>query len=48
MTATFGAEYSEKGFVLAMGTHKAYGNWLINGIIRLDHGAEDRLQGTLF
>jgi len=48
MKHRFGDEYSEKGFVLAMGTHKAYNNWLINGIIRLDHGAEDRVQGRLF
>jgi hypothetical protein len=48
MKGRFGDEYPQKGFVLAMGTHKAYKNWLINGIVRLDHGAEDRLQGSLF
>lgn len=48
MQEKFGEEYPKKGFVLAMGTHKAYGNWLINGIVRLDHGAEHRLQGSLF
>lgn len=41
----FGDEYPEKGFVLAMGTHKAYAStWLINGIIRLNHGEEDAIQ----
>lgn len=40
----FGGEYPKKGFVLAMGTHKAYPQWLINGIVRLDHGREDSLQ----
>jgi hypothetical protein len=48
MASRFGEEYPEKGFVLAMGTHKAYRNWLINGIVRLDVGAEDRIQGLLF
>lgn len=40
MQSRFGEEYVESGFVLAMGTHKAYGNWLINGVIKLDHGVE--------
>jgi hypothetical protein len=48
MQTRFGEEYPTKGFVLAMGTHKAYGNWLINGVVRLDHGAESRIQGRLF
>lgn len=48
MATRFGEEYPQKGFVLAMGTHKAYKNWLINGIVRLDVGAEDRIQGSLF
>lgn len=41
MQERFGSEYPTQGFVLAMGTHKAYGNWLINGVIKLDHGAEE-------
>jgi hypothetical protein len=48
MQKKFGEEYPSQGFVLAMGTHKAYSNWLINGIVRLDHNAEDRIQGSLF
>ena len=48
MEDKFGVEYPDKGFVLAMGTHKAYGNWLINGVVRLDRGAENRIQGSLF
>jgi hypothetical protein len=48
MREKFGTEYPDKGFVLAMGTHRAYGNWLINGIVRLDRGAENRIQGSLF
>ncbi|MCO6048716.1 hypothetical protein NGM99_02795 [Mesorhizobium sp. RP14(2022)] len=47
MTQRFGVEYPKAGFVLAMGTHKAYPQWLINGIIRLDHGAENEVQGSL-
>jgi hypothetical protein len=50
MKQRFGEEYPAKGFVFAMGTHKAYPQWLINGLLRLDHGAEDSLssQGVLF
>ncbi|NTE86788.1 hypothetical protein [Agrobacterium rubi] len=48
MQTRFGEEYPSRGFVLAMGTHKAYANWLINGIVRLDHGAEERIQKSLF
>ncbi|MCA0047522.1 hypothetical protein LB577_11255 [Mesorhizobium sp. B283B1A] len=48
MTERFGVEYSRKGFVLAMGTHKAYPQWLINGVIRLDHGVESEIQESLF
>ncbi|AYD01484.1 hypothetical protein [Neorhizobium sp. NCHU2750] len=48
MAETFGEKYPQKGFVLAMGTHKAYGNWLINGIVRLNHGAEKAVRGSLF
>lgn len=44
----FGVEYPKRGFVLAMGTHKAYPQWLINGVIRLDHGREDEVAATLF
>ncbi len=47
MTNRFGVEYPKSGFVLAMGTHKAYGNWLINGVVRLDHGSEDSIQELL-
>ncbi|MCE6073731.1 hypothetical protein [Agrobacterium vitis] len=47
MKNVFGEEYPSKGFVLAMGTHKAYGNWLINGVIRLDNYAEDNAQDKL-
>ena len=36
------------GFVLAMGTHKAYPQWLTNGVIRLDHRIEKETQQTLF
>ncbi|MER9074699.1 hypothetical protein NKH80_18085 [Mesorhizobium sp. M0904] len=48
MAERFGAEYPEKGFVLAMGTHKAYPQWLINGVIRLNHGVEKEIQESLF
>ncbi|KUM27593.1 hypothetical protein AU467_15730 [Mesorhizobium loti] len=48
MSDRFGAEYPKKGFVLAMGTHKAYPQWLINGVIRLDHGVEHEIQQSLF
>ncbi|MBE7183710.1 MAG: hypothetical protein INR68_04810 [Methylobacterium mesophilicum] len=48
MTELFGVEYPKAGFVLAMGTHRAYPQWLINGIIRLDHGVEREIQGSLF
>jgi hypothetical protein len=45
---TFGVDYPKKGFVLAMGTHKAYpSKWLINGLVRLDHGREDGAQPLL-
>lgn len=45
---TFGEEYSRKGFVLAMGTHKAYpSQWLINGVVRLDHGRENQVEALL-
>jgi hypothetical protein len=31
-----------------MGTHKAYpSQWLINGVIRLDHGSEDEVAPLL-
>ena len=48
MSDRFGVEYPKKGFVLAMGTHKAYPQWLINGVIRLDHGIENEIQQSLF
>ncbi|CDX14459.1 hypothetical protein MPL3356_160001 [Mesorhizobium plurifarium] len=48
MSDRFGAEYPKKGFVLAMGTHKAYPQWLINGVIRLDRGIENEIQQSLF
>lgn len=48
MQELFGDEYIDKGFVLAMGTHKAYPQWLINGVIRLNHRAEDEIQTKLF
>jgi len=45
----FGEDYPRKGFVLAMGTHKAYpSQWLINGVVRLDHGKEASVAPTLF
>lgn len=47
MSSLFGEDYPAKGFVLAMGTHKAYPQWLINGVVRLDHGMEDRVVPTL-
>lgn len=48
MTRTFGEEYPKKGFVFAMGTHKAYpSQWLINGVLRLDHGLEGSDQPLL-
>lgn len=47
MTTRFGEEYPRKGFVLAMGTHKAYPQWLINGVVRLDHGSEQNVQPGL-
>ena len=48
MKHTFGEEYPKSGFVLAMGTHKAYPRqWLINGVIRLDHGSEDDVMPRL-
>jgi hypothetical protein len=38
MKKTFGEEYPRKGMLLAMGTHSRWpDNWLINGIVRLDH-----------
>jgi hypothetical protein len=48
MALRFGEEYQSHGFVFAMGTHKAYGNWLINGVVKLLHGAEDVRQPSLF
>lgn len=48
MKLRFGEEYPKSGFVLAMGTHKAYPRqWLINGVIRLDHGSEDEVMPRL-
>jgi hypothetical protein len=48
MSQRFGEEYPESGFVLAMGTHKAYPRqWLINGVIRLDHGSEEEVMPRL-
>jgi hypothetical protein len=48
MKLRFGEEYPTSGFVLAMGTHKAYPRqWLINGVIRLDHGSEDEVMPRL-
>jgi hypothetical protein len=41
MRELFGEEYPARGFVFAMGTHRAYPQWLINGLLRLDHGAEE-------
>lgn len=48
MSVRFGEEYPTKGFVFAMGTHKAYPQWLINGVVRLDHGMEASIASTLF
>jgi hypothetical protein len=37
MKRVYGAEYPEKGMLLAMGTHSLYPDtWLINGVVRLD------------
>jgi hypothetical protein len=48
MSQRFGEEYPKSGFVLAMGTHKAYPRqWLINGVIRLDHGSEEEVMPRL-
>ena len=48
MKLRFGEEYPTSGFVLAMGTHKAYpSQWLINGVIRLDHGSEEEVTPLL-
>ncbi len=39
MKLRFGEEYPEKGVAFAMGTHriKFYNNWLLSGILRVDH-----------
>jgi hypothetical protein len=45
---TFGVDYVNRGFVLAMGTHKAYpSQWLINGILRLAHHYEEQVSDLL-
>jgi hypothetical protein len=48
MKVRFGEEYPNAGFVLAMGTHKAYpSQWLINGVVRLNHGSEEEVRPLL-
>lgn len=48
MKETFGSKLPKSGIVFAMGTHKAWGNWLINGIMQLPHGLENEKQERLF
>ena len=46
MQEKFGVEYPEKGVVFAMGTHRVrhWKSWLLSGVIRADHTAQEQFQ----
>lgn len=43
MRNLFGEEYPKRGMAFAMGTHRVWNNWLLSGIIRVDHSEQDDL-----